>query len=63
MVTERKKINVGFTNGLSFESGVRDILNVVGSEYEFVESDQADFIIFGPYGSDVPVCVASHFRV
>jgi len=53
-VTERKKINVRFTNGLSFESGVRDILNVVLAEYEFVESDQAEFFIFGPYGSDIP---------
>jgi hypothetical protein len=59
MVTERKKINVRFTNGLSFESGVREILSVVASEYEFVESDRADFIIFGPYGSDIPTGAAT----
>jgi hypothetical protein len=52
-VTERKKINIRFTNGLSFESGVREILNVVLSEYEFIESEQPDFVIFGPYGSDM----------
>jgi len=49
-----KRVRIKFTNGLSFESGVREILNVVASEYEFIESDQPDFVIFGPYGSDVP---------
>ena len=50
----KKQVRIKFTNGLSFESGVREILNVVLSEYEFVDSDRPDFVIFGPYGSDVP---------
>ena len=50
----KKQVRIRFTNGLSFESGVREILNVVLSEYEFIESDRPDFVIFGPYGSDIP---------
>lgn len=50
----KKEIRISFTNGISFENGVRDILNVVSSEYEFVESNKPDFIIFGPYGDDIP---------
>jgi hypothetical protein len=50
----RKQVRIKFTNGLSFESGVREILNVVAAEYEFIESERPDFVIFGPYGSDVP---------
>ncbi len=50
----RKQVRIKFTNGLSFESGVREILNVVLSEYEFIESERPDFVIFGPYGSDIP---------
>lgn len=54
-----KRVRIKFTNGLSFESGVREILNVVASGYEFIESDQPDFIIFGPYGSDIPIGAAT----
>src|SRR5438034_9742205 len=49
-----KTVKIKFTNGLSFESGMRDILNVVASEYEFIDSGRPDFVIFGPYGSDTP---------
>ncbi len=49
-----KRVRIKFANGLSFRSGVREILNVVASEYEFLESDQPDFVVFGPYGSDIP---------
>ena len=49
-----KQVRIKFTNGLSFAGGVREILNIVLSEYEFIESDQPDFVIFGPYGSDIP---------
>src|SRR5260370_4607320 len=49
-----KRVKIKFTNGLSFRSGVREILNLVEAEFEFIESDQPDFVIFGPYGSDIP---------
>jgi len=49
-----KRVRIKFTNGLIFRSGVREILNVVASEYEFIESERPDFVIFGPYGSDIP---------
>ncbi|TDG35295.1 hypothetical protein EZJ43_14465 [Pedobacter changchengzhani] len=49
-----KKINIKFQNGLSFESGVKEILWELTDEYEFVDSKNPDFIIFGPYGNDIP---------
>ena len=53
-MSERKKIHLKFANGLSFESGVREILDVVASEYEFIEDDRPDFVVFGPYGGHIP---------
>jgi hypothetical protein len=49
-----RKIYLRFMNGLSFAAGVRDILSPLASEYEFVESNDPEFVIFGPYGSAVP---------
>ncbi|PYS64745.1 MAG: hypothetical protein DMF74_05970 [Acidobacteria bacterium] len=49
-----KQVKIKFTNGLGFASGVRDILNAVASQYEFIESDRPDFVIFGPYGDEMP---------
>ena len=47
-------IKIKFQNGLSFEYGVKDILGYVEGKYEFINSDTPDFIIFGPYGNDIP---------
>lgn len=33
---------------------MQDILHELVDEYDFVESDQPDFILFGPYGNDIP---------
>jgi len=49
-----RRIRLKFTNGLAFADGVRDILFAVRDEYEFVESDTPEVVIFGPYGSDIP---------
>lgn len=49
-----QRIRLKFTNGLNFADGVREILAPLFSEYEFVDSPTPDFIIFGPYGTDIP---------
>jgi hypothetical protein len=51
---EKKKIKLKFQNGLTFELGVEEILAELTAEYEFIESEHPDFIIFGPYGNDIP---------
>ncbi len=33
---------------------MREILNDLTDEFDFEESDQPDFILFGPYGNDIP---------
>ncbi len=47
-------IKIQFRNGLAFESAVGEILSELTGEYEFVDSDKPDFIVFGPYGNDIP---------
>lgn len=51
----RKKINIKFQNGLNFETATEEILSELQDDYEFIDSDKPDFIVFGPYGNDVPV--------
>lgn len=52
--TEKKTMKIKFQNGLTFQYGVKEILSYVSDQYEFIESDEPDFIIFGPYGNDLP---------
>jgi hypothetical protein len=49
-----RRIYLKFVNGLSFAAGVRDILYPLRDEYEFVQSEDPEFVIFGPYGDAVP---------
>ncbi|SDE03724.1 Glycosyltransferase family 10 (fucosyltransferase) C-term [Mucilaginibacter pineti] len=50
----KKVIKIKFQNGLSFGIGVREVFSCVSDYYEFLDSDDPDFIIFGPYGNDLP---------
>ncbi|MGZ3757424.1 MAG: glycosyltransferase family 10 domain-containing protein [Mucilaginibacter sp.] len=50
----RKKIKITFQNGISKESAQKAILNELVDEYDFEESSDPDFILFGPYGNDIP---------
>ncbi len=52
----KKTINLHFQNGLSFETFKKEVFDVnnVSTYFEFIESDHPDFIIFGPYGNDIP---------
>ena len=50
----KKKIKIKFLNGLTFKFGVKEILSYVTDRYDFIDSEQPDFIIFGPYGIDIP---------
>jgi len=49
-----KQIRIRFQNGLSFESGVNDILGELVDDNPFVDSKEPDFIVCGPYGNDIP---------
>ena len=50
------KIKLRFQNGLDFESFKKGVFDIEGltSIYQFEESTDPDFIIFGPYGNDIP---------
>ncbi len=50
----KKKIKIKFINGLNFEIGIKDILNFLTPYYDFVDSNDPDFIVFGVYGNDIP---------
>jgi len=49
-------IKLGFQNGLRFQSFVKEVFEIEGLEklYKFEETENPDFIIFGPYGNDIP---------
>lgn len=49
-------IKLAFQNGLNFSSFNRDVFELANlhDHFDFVESDNPDFIIFGPYGNDLP---------
>jgi hypothetical protein len=52
----KQSIKLRFQNGLSFESFKRDVFDIYGLPelYDFEESDDPDFIVFGPGGIDIP---------
>jgi len=49
-------IKLHFQNGLTFESFKKEVFDIEGltNLYQFEESSDPDFIIFGPYGNDIP---------
>lgn len=52
----KKVINIRFQNGLTFEGFKKEVFDVEGlsADYEFQETTDPDFIVFGPYGNDLP---------
>ncbi|AMR31822.1 hypothetical protein A0256_10515 [Mucilaginibacter sp. PAMC 26640] len=50
----KQQVKIRFQNGMSKEWALKEILNIVLDKFEFIESDQPDFIFFAPYGNDVP---------
>ncbi|WP_073406235.1 glycosyltransferase family 10 domain-containing protein [Mucilaginibacter sp. OK098] len=50
----KRRIKIKCQNGLLFHTAIYDILNVVADKFDFVESDNPEYIFFGPYGNDVP---------
>jgi hypothetical protein len=49
-------IKLRFQNGLLFQSFKKEVFDIaqLSDIYRFEESDEPDFIIFGPYGNDIP---------
>lgn len=49
-------IKIGFQNGLRYQSFLKEVFEVEGLAklYKFEETEKPDFIIFGPYGNDIP---------
>lgn len=49
-----KTVKIKFQNGLDLKTAKAEILNELSHIYDFQESSQPDFIVFGPYGNDIP---------
>lgn len=49
-------IKIKFQNGLTLEGFKKEVFDIydLTSDYQFEESSAPDFIIFGPYGNDIP---------
>ncbi len=54
MPASKKTIRIRFQNGLSYDVSLKEILSELTDEFDFIESENPDFIIFGPYGNDIP---------
>ncbi|MDF3079271.1 MAG: hypothetical protein K0S09_3160 [Sphingobacteriaceae bacterium] len=52
---EKKKVFIKFQNGITKNIAEREILSELLQEFEFVETGQPKFILFGPYGEDIPL--------
>jgi hypothetical protein len=52
----KRLIKLHFQNGLNLQSFKQEVFDVNGVSdiFDFEESAQPDFIVFGPYGNDVP---------
>ena len=50
----RSRIKIRYQNGIDRQIAERDIFQELVSEFEFIESTEPDYILFGPYGNDVP---------
>ena len=59
---KKKKIKIKFVNGLNFKDAILDILDCVTPYYEFIDSSEPNFIIFGPYGNNIPP-VGNYVRI
>jgi len=49
-----KLIKIKFQNGIDKRVAYSEILNEITGDFIFEESDEPDFILFGPYGNDIP---------
>jgi len=49
-----KTVKIKFQNGLDFKTAKAEILNELDDIFDFRESNEPDFIVFGPYGNDIP---------
>ena len=61
----KKNIKIKFQNGLSFNDFKTEVLdiNYLDEYFNFIESEQPDFIIFGPYGNEIPEKSSNYIRV
>jgi len=52
----KRLIKLRFQNGLTFEGFKKEVFDIEGLDdlYQFEESAEPDFIVFGPYGNDIP---------
>lgn len=50
----RKVIKIRFQNGINGDIARNEIFNELTNEFIFDESDNPDFILFGPYGIELP---------
>src|SRR3569833_686367 len=50
----KKTVKLKFQNGLNYTYGLIEILNELVDDFDFIDRDKPDFIIFGPYGNDIP---------
>lgn len=53
----KPQVKIKFQNGLTFKTFKKEVFdtNLVSDDFDFIESENPDFIVFGPYGNDIPL--------
>lgn len=51
---KKQIVKIRYQNGINKEIAEQNILNDLLTDFEFVETENPDFILFGPYGNDIP---------
>lgn len=61
----KRLIQIKFQNGLTFDRFKNDVFKIhnLTDEFDFEESNKPDFIIFGPYGNDLPKISKQYKRI
>ncbi len=59
----RKTVRIKFQNGINSQIAINEILNDLTDTFDFVESENPDFILFGPYGNDIPSKSDKYVRI
>jgi alpha(1,3/1,4) fucosyltransferase len=50
----KKLIKIKLMNGINYQTAINEIFPCIRDRYDFVESPKPDYILFGPYGNDIP---------
>jgi hypothetical protein len=59
----KKLVKIRYQNGINKQIAETEILNELADKFDLIESDEPDFVLFGPYGNDIPAKSDRYTRI